>query len=169
MAYNFLEQLVSEWYEYKGYFIRQNVLVGKRPEGGYECELDIVAFHPSNNHLVHIEPSMDADSWTEREKRFKKKFDAGIKYIPTLFIGFRLPDKIDQIALLGFASKKNRQSVGGGDIILVSELLEEIFAKLASTSTYYSAIPEQFPILRSFQFVVDYKDGIFDVLFKEKA
>ena len=46
MASNFLEQLIAEGYEYKGYFIRQNVLVGRRSRGGYEGELDIVASHP---------------------------------------------------------------------------------------------------------------------------
>jgi hypothetical protein len=47
MASNYLEQLIAEWYEYKGYFIRQNVWVGKRARGGYECELDIAGleFH----------------------------------------------------------------------------------------------------------------------------
>ena len=30
MANNFLEQLVTEWYEYRGYFVRRNVPVGKR-------------------------------------------------------------------------------------------------------------------------------------------
>ena len=44
MAINFLEQLIAEWYEYRGYFVRRNVLVGRRLKGGYECELDIVAF-----------------------------------------------------------------------------------------------------------------------------
>ena len=28
MAHNFLEQLVAEWYEYQGYFVRRNVMVG---------------------------------------------------------------------------------------------------------------------------------------------
>lgn len=74
---NHLEQLVAEWYEYRGYFVRRNVQVGPRTKGGYECELDVVAFHPAQNHLVHIEPSMDADSWTKREKRYAKKFSAG--------------------------------------------------------------------------------------------
>ena len=46
MASNFLEELTAEWYEFNGYFVRRNVNVGKRPEGGYECELDVVAFHP---------------------------------------------------------------------------------------------------------------------------
>ena len=61
MASNYLEQLVAEWYEYQGYFIRRNVLVGKREQGGYECELDVVAFHPETKQLVHIEPSTDAE------------------------------------------------------------------------------------------------------------
>ena len=62
MAGNFLEQLVAEWYEYKGYFVRRNVLVGRRSRGGYECELDVVAFNPEEKHLVHIEPSVDQRS-----------------------------------------------------------------------------------------------------------
>ncbi len=81
MASNFLEQLVGEWYEYRGYFVRRNVLVGKRAKGGYECELDVVAFNPVTRHLVHIEPSMDCDSWPVRERRYGKKFRAGRKYI----------------------------------------------------------------------------------------
>ena len=69
MATNFFrEKLVAEWYEYNGYFIRRNVLVGKRQAGGHECELDIVGFHPGTKHLVHIEPSMDASKWEHSEK-----------------------------------------------------------------------------------------------------
>ena len=111
MAVNFLEQLVAEWYEFQGYFIRRNIWVGKRAKGGYECELDIVAFHPGKKHLVQIEPSMDASSWAERERRFKKKFVAGKKYIPDLFEDLDIPEKIEQIALLVFASKQNHQTI----------------------------------------------------------
>ena len=77
MASNFLEELVAEWYEYQEYFVRRNVLVGKRVRGGYESELDVVAFHPTKKHLVHIETSMDTQSWEQREQRFAKKFEAG--------------------------------------------------------------------------------------------
>ena len=97
---NFLEQLVGEWYEYNGYFVRRNVLVGPLAHGGYECELDVVAFHPEERHLVHIEPSMDADTWAVRETRFGKKFVAGRKYIPGLFGSIDVPKKPEQIALL---------------------------------------------------------------------
>ena len=118
MASNYLEQLIAEWYEYKGYFIRQNVWVGRRARGGYECELDIVAFHPGNNRLVQIEPSMDASSWKERERRYEKKFEAGRKYIPELFQGLRIPTEIEQIAVLVFASKQNHETLAGGKIVL---------------------------------------------------
>ena len=69
MPGNYLEQLVAEWYEYQGYFVRRNVLVGKRAKGGYAGELDVIAFSPTLNHLVHVEPSMDADSRAWREER----------------------------------------------------------------------------------------------------
>ena len=99
MANNYLEQLTAEWYEYQGYFVRRNVRAGKLPKGGYECELGVVAINPESEHLVHIEASMDAWSWKEREKNYVKKFQAGKKHIPGLFKGLNVPSKIDQIAL----------------------------------------------------------------------
>ena len=154
---NFLEQLTREWYEYQGYFVRQNVNVGLRPNGGYECELDVVAFHPKTKHLVHIEPSMDADSWANRERRYKKKFAAGRNYIPTLFEGLQLPDEIEQIALLVFASTKNHPTLGGGRIMILDELLAQILDGLANTGIAKSAVPEQLPIIRTLQFVSHYR------------
>ncbi len=43
MVGNYLEQLVAEWYEYQGYFVRRNIPEAPRPNGGYDSELDIVA------------------------------------------------------------------------------------------------------------------------------
>ncbi len=88
MPINFLEQLVAEWYEYRGFFVRRNVNVGKRTAGGHEGELDVVAFHPVKKLLVQIETSMDAESWAQREQKFKRKFTTGKKHIPMLFSGF---------------------------------------------------------------------------------
>jgi len=157
---NYLEQLVAEWYEYQGYFVRRNVSVGKRPRGGYECELDVVAFHPSDGHLVHIEPSMDTDSWETRERRYRKKFRAGRKHIRKLFDGFEVPEEIDQIALFVYASKKNRTQLGGGELRLMSEMMAEIMHVLRQKPLDTEAIPENFPILRSFQFVAYYRKAI---------
>lgn len=160
MAINHLEQLIAEWYEYKGYFIRRNIHVGKRSQGGYECELDIVAFNPQTKELLHIEPSNDADSWEEREFRYKKKFEAGEKYIPELFKGMALPNNIRQIAVFVIASKKNRQTIAGGEIMLIEELLSEITNELAEKSLMRNAVPEQYPLLRTIQFITHYKDKI---------
>ena len=154
---NFLEQLTREWYEYQGYFVRQNVNVGLRPKGGYECELDVVAFHPKTKHLIHIEPSMDADSWATREKRYEKKFAAGRKYIPSLFEGMDIPDDIEQIALLVFASKKNHPTLGGGRVMILDEFLDQILKGLANTAIDSSAVPEQLPLIRTLQFVSHYR------------
>lgn len=154
---NHLEQLVAEWYEYRGYFVRRNVQVGPRPKGGYECELDVVAFHPAQNHLVHIEPSMDADSWAKRQKRYAKKFLAGRNYIPALFEGVLLPGDIEQIALLGFASNTNVKTLAGGRIMTTSELFVEIVADLSDKKIAKAAVPEQYPLLRTIQFACEHR------------
>jgi hypothetical protein len=164
MANNFLEQLVTEWYEYKGYFVRRNVPVGKRTRGGYESELDVVAFNAAARHVVHVEPSLDAESWEKRERRFKAKFEAGRKYIPALFPGFELPDEIEQVAILAFASKTNHPTLGGAKVLIVSDLLREIMEDLSEKKIASSAVPEHHALLRTLQFVVEYRKKVFDTL-----
>lgn len=158
---NYLENLVAEWYEYQGYFVRRNVLVGKRPKGGWECELDVVAFHPEQRHLVHIEPSMDSDPWHERERRYKKKFEAGRKHIPEIFSGIRIPDRIEQIALFGLGSKANHPTLAGGRVWLVSDMLADIVGILQDRKVEKQAVSEQFPLLRTIQFVCQYRAALF--------
>jgi len=154
---NHLEKLVAEWYEYRGYFVRRNIQVGPRASGGYECELDVVAFHPAQQHLVHIEPSMDAHSWAKREQRYGKKFQAGRQHIPTLFEGIALPQKIDQIALLGFASNANVKMLAGGRVMTTSELFAEIVSEIGNKKISKAAVPEQFPLLRTIQFASEHR------------
>ena len=136
--------------------MKRNIRVGKLPTGGFETELDIVAFHPEKKHLVHVESSLDADSWKKREERFRKKFSAGKIFIPKIFSGFNLPDEIDQQAVFIFASDKNYQVIGGGKIITLKKLLQDIINEIKDKSLESSAIPEQFTILRSFQYILEY-------------
>lgn len=158
---NFLEQLVAEWYEYQGYFVRRNVHVGKRSNGGWECELDVVAFHPGKKHLVHIEPSMDSSSWETRTERYRKKFEAGRKYIPQMFDGIDIPEHIEQIALFGLGSKTNNPTLSGGHVWLISDLLQQITQTLRPLRVEKAAVSEQFPLLRTIQFVCQHEATLF--------
>lgn len=76
-----LENLLAEFYDWSGYLVKRNLKIGRLKHGGWEMELDIIAFHPQTKHLVHIEPSIDAHSWSTRESRFQKKFKSGGKYM----------------------------------------------------------------------------------------
>lgn len=157
---NHLEQVVGEWYEYNGYFVRRNIKVGKRRQGGYGGELDIVAFNPLTKHLVHVEPSLDAHSWTKREERYAKKFAAGRKYIPELFEGLAaVGEDIDQIALFLFGSKANVKSIAGGRVETAFDFFSEITADLKNKKAAQQAVPEQFPLLRTIQFSLEFGGG----------
>jgi hypothetical protein len=149
---NHLEQLVAEWLEFNGYFVRRNVKVGKLSRGGFEGELDIVAYHPVKNHLFQIEPSIDAHTWEKREKRFRKKFDAGRSYIISKIFPWLPHNKtFDQWAVL-WGSDKNHPTVGGGKVVPIWTLYKMIVKDvLAVGYPGGNAIPEQFPLLRTIQ------------------
>jgi hypothetical protein len=157
---NHLEQLVAEWLEFKGYFVRQNVKVGRLPHGGHEGELDIVAYHPIENHLIHIEPSHAADAWKIREQKFKKKFDAGRKYIISeVFPWLPHNKKFEQWAVL-WGSDKNHPEVGGGKVVPIWKMYRMIAKDvIAFGPPAGMAIPEQLPLLRTMQFTLHWAVG----------
>lgn len=156
MPSNDLEDLVVEWYQFRGFFVRRNIQVGKRPQGGYDCELDVVAFHPGEKRLVHVEASLDADSWEKREGRYLRKFEAGRRYIPALFPGIDLPGPPEQIALFVFAGHGNHKTVGGGRIILLKDFMREILTFVRERRVASAAIPEEYSLLRTLQFAAQY-------------
>ena len=153
---NFLEQLVAEWYAYKGFFVRTNIKFGKRPAGGYEGEIDVAAFNPRTKHLIHIETSTDADSWAERKSRFVKKFENAKQYYAEIF-DFQLKI-VECKAIVGFSQKTLNQIDFGNDIhvVLVPQFIQEITRELSRSSPMQAAVPEGYPLLRAIQFVVAY-------------
>lgn len=152
---NHLEQLTAEWLEHRGYFVRQSVLVGPRPKGGYEGELDIVAVNPTTGHLIHVECSLDADSWTKRETKFSQKFERGRRFVPSLFAGLDIPSQLDQVALLLFAGEV-RTEIGGGRVVRVADFVSEITSHLAKYHPARSAVPSGLPLLRTLQFAAHF-------------
>jgi hypothetical protein len=154
---NFLEELVAEWHEYKGYIVKRNERVGRRAKGGHEGELDVVAFNPVTSHLVHVETSTDAESWANREKRFAKKFASGARHINALFKGLPLPGQVEKKVILAFGSDKNHKVVGGGQVVLVEDYVIEILRELKGVSFLSKAVPEKYPILRVLQMITQHR------------
>jgi hypothetical protein len=125
--------------------------VGRLSHGGWEGELDIVAYHPQSGELLHIEPSIDALSWTKREAKFAKKFKAGRKYIFSDVFPWLDPSmKLRQIAVL--TAGETRNELAGGEVITIDKLAEDIRARIKEEGRMATgAIPEQFPLLRTIQ------------------
>lgn len=70
---NFLESLAAEWYAIQGYFMRTNIKANRRGNGGWNNEIDVLAYDPGSAKLVHLETSK------------------GSQRTPTLFGPFRIP------------------------------------------------------------------------------
>ena len=166
---DYLEQLVGEWYEYQGYFVRYDLWFGLELDGTYEAELDVVAFHPVHNRLVHIESCLDCLEWKEREQHFRLKFEAGRKYLHRMF-GFEPRASIEQIAMIALAEglDPHRHTVAGAKIMRLPEFLAEIVAKLSTFNVASCLISEQWPLLRTLQFAIEYRGSIFPVAAQDR-
>ena len=147
-----IEELLAEYLDWKGYLVKKNVKVGRLKHGGWEMELDVIGFHPITNDLVHYEPSLDADSWSKREERYKKKFSAGKKYIlADVFKWLPQDTTVRQIAVFNW-HPKNRNRIAGGMVQSLDELMAEIRKEIQRQGLMSKkAIPEQFPLLRTLQ------------------
>jgi len=147
-----IEDLLAQYLDWKGYVVKKNVKVGRLKHGGWQMELDIVAYHPPTQDLVHYEPSLDADSWKKREERYRKKFSAGRKYIRSKVFGW-LPKgtRLRQIAVFN-THPQNRHKIAGGILQSVDELMAEIRRAIVKQGLMNrNAVPEQFAHLRTLQ------------------
>jgi len=144
--------LISEFLDWRGYIVGRNLKVGKRPKGGWEMELDIVAYNHETRDMVHYEPSTDAQSWEIREARYRKKFEAGKRYIfEAVFPWLPSNTKLRQIAVF-VPHPKNRHEIAGGAVQSIDELMAEIRQTvIAQGILAKNAIPEKYPLLRTVQ------------------
>jgi hypothetical protein len=147
-----LEQLISEYYDWNGFLVKRNVKVGRRKAGGWEMELDIVAYHPHQARLVHIEASLDADPWEKREQRYIKKFELGEKYILNEVFTWLPPGtRIEREAIFPSAPK-DRTEIAGARLRSIDGFVKEIRDKILHGKVMAKeAIPEQYPLLRTMQ------------------
>jgi hypothetical protein len=149
---NHLEELVYEYYDWKGYLVKRNVKVGKRPKGGYEMELDIIAYNPHEKHLIHVESSLDALSWENRKQRYSKKFEIGQKYIfKEVFTWLDEKQTIDKLII---SSRTTKNGIFGQiKIIAVDDFMTNVIKEIKKEGkASKNAIPEQYPLLRTVQY-----------------
>ncbi len=155
---NHLEKLTRQYYDWKGYLVKGNVKVGRLSHGGWAGELDIVAYRPPTEdfteHLVHIEPSIDAHSWKKREERFEKKFRHGSKYIYKDVFPWLSPDTpLEQIAML-VSSTKNK--LCGATVISIDDFMKKIKDEIQEEGIMArKAIPEEYDLLRTIQMTIN--------------
>lgn len=151
----FLEQLVSEWYGYKGYFVRNNVKFGKRARGGYEGEMDVVAFDTKKNTLIHLEVSTDSFPWPKRRRNLQKKFETASNYYDTIFdVKFT---SVKKIAIVSFHTPKSHVDLGNNiQLITIPQWIKTITEEIKNLQPTKTAIPEGYPLLRAIQFAIWY-------------
>ena len=151
---NHLEKLTRQYYDWKGYLVKGNIKVGRLPHGGWAGELDVVAYNPQTEHLVHVEPSIDADSWSKRDIRFEKKFQSGREFIYTdVFPWLSSETPLEQIAILTTSSKKE---LCGGKVVSIDEFIAKIRNEIKNEGLMRrKAIPEEFDLLRTIQLVIN--------------
>jgi hypothetical protein len=154
---NFLEQLSAEWYGYQGYFVRTNVKVNKRAKGGWDNELDVLAFWAQNGELVHIESTWDAEPWPKRKARFvTKKFVYSQSQYEEI-VGAKIP-RVRKIALVGLGrSTKSDLNWGSGvEVLLIPNFIASVAKELAQKDPLKDVVPEGFPRLRAMQLALVY-------------
>jgi len=153
---NFLESLAAEWYAIQGYFVRTNIKTNKRHNGGYNNEIDVLAYCPAKGELVHLETSWDALTWKAREERYlTKKFVFSLEdYVQILG---KMPTSLRKRAIIG-TSKTQPKDTWGEDIEVttVPNFVAEIAADMKNRHPMRDAIPETLPRLRAFQFAMAY-------------
>ena len=147
-----LEALIAEYLDWQGFLVKKNIKVGRLSHGGWEMEIDVVGYNPKSGSLVHYEPSLDAFSWEKREARYKKKFDAGRKYILTEIFPWLPPTTLlKQLAVL-ITHPKGKDTIAGGTIVSIDEFMAEIRASVIACGIMSSnSVPEQYPLLRTVQ------------------
>ncbi len=161
MYTNFLEQLISEYFEYNGYFTKSNIKIRKRNRGGYDREIDILAYCPKNDYVYHIETSFALVGWEREIEIFKKKFDIKIvEYADILGLN---PEriKIFKRAIILEVPKKDRknkkiefQSKTDAKLLSIGEFMDIVKYKLQKFKPINKAVPQNLPLLRAIQFVL---------------
>ena len=108
---------------------------------------------------------MDAESWETRERRFRKKFDAGREHIPEPVSRARRARR--RSSRSRYWCPRARRTIprwAAARCVLVSDLMREIMEELCDKQISENAVPEHHTLLRTLQLVVEYRKKVFATL-----
>ena len=148
---NFLEQLVAEWYEFLGFFVRTNAR-GPTPSAGGFTELDVLVLKATEKELIHIETSGSAESWESLKKRTIKKFRYSQKDYEKLS-GIKGVRVLKQ-AIMGlsynprWSDEELREE--GIKVIPNQRFINEVCNGILERVPRGRIVPDSFPILKAF-------------------
>lgn len=152
---NYLEMLAEEYHSYIGYFVRSNVRARKRDRGGYDVEIDVLAFSPNNQKLLHIETSGAAVTWeANRESLMQKKFSL-TKQEYEENLGCSIAE-VQKVMIIGWAKSSEAFIDGEIKVVPIPAFIREIARELRNRHPQKEIVPEQFPLLRSMQMCLFY-------------
>ena len=152
---NFLEQLAAEWYALQGSFVRSNVKANRRVNGGWDSELDVLAYSPATGELVHVETSAASSSWDVREERARnKKFVYSIVQYAEM-IGTH-PSMVRKRMVVGSQQVPPEPFWDDIEVVTIPQFMAEIHAGLKGRHPMRDAVPENYPRLRAIQFSLAY-------------
>lgn len=153
---NYLEQLVSEWYQYQGCFVKTNVRITNGKTKSVRHELDVMAYNYKTNECFHVEATTSTHKSGDgrRIDRFKNANYKGI------FGGINLPKKITKrVIFLHNRSDITIYDKNGICALNMLQFLNEINAVLKEKSIGSDIVPESFPLIRTIQIVLKAQKG----------
>lgn len=149
-----LEAIIAEYLAWRGFFVRTNVIVGKRTKGGHKGELDVVAFLPTTpQRLIHVEASLAAGKRKEIIQRLSRQLETGRNYITSSVFPWIGEEEVrlEQFVVVPSVPTES-QPLGDAVVISVDALFAEICQCLAVRGAgSRAAIPQKYPLLRTIQ------------------
>ena len=157
---NFLEELLSEWYEYYyDCFIKKNISFG---EGKNTEEIDILAYNPEKGIVYHIETINFVKSKKKQKEEILKKFENAEKYYKKIL---NLPEyKIEKIVVVDDVKRVDNVLeelfTKNIKVVAVEEIITDICAELLSQKNSYCLVPEKYSLIRTVYYAIE-------IIFKE--
>jgi len=140
---NVFEQLVSEWYEYQGYFVRRNNTIG-------HAELDALAYLPDKRLVVHIETGKDAETGPSVDAKILRK----MRFLPAEYaraLNCQVDD-VKKIAIYGWQRTKAKpRQLGDVTVITLADFVRDINDTLKRLNTRVETITQNYPLLSAMQ------------------